>query len=79
MKKKFYLILIISLLFFCMPSKLLATLPAEINDNSVRIRSGAGTNYSILYTLSAGTEIDVVDTTLYSGTGCSAKIVNFCF
>ena len=73
MKKKSLLIFIFSLIFFCVPSLLHASIPAEINDNSVRIRSGAGTNNSILYTVSSGTPISLVDKTLYTGTGCSAK------
>ena len=73
MKKKNLLLFIFSLIFFCMPSYLNASIPAEINDSSVRIRSGAGTNNSILYTVNSGTPIELVDKTLYSGTGCSAK------
>ena len=72
MKKISYLILIISC-FLILPSALNAAYEAEINDTSVRIRSGAGTNNSILYTVSTGTPISVVDKTLYSGTGCNAK------
>ncbi len=73
MNKKNLIVFVLSLIFFCVPSIVNATIPAEINDSSVRIRSGAGTNNSILYTVGAGTPIELVDKTLYAGTGCSAK------
>ena len=73
MNKKHILLYILMCLFFCMPSQVFADYPAEINDSSVRIRSGAGTNNSILYTVGAGTPITVYDKTLYAGNGCPAK------
>ena len=57
----------------CLPLNVKAAYDATINENSVRIRRKAGTNYSILYTVNKGTEISVVDKTLHSGTGCSKK------
>ena len=73
MKRKYTILMIFMCLFFCMPSLVFADYPAEINNTSVRIRSNPGTNNSILYTVSTGTPINVVDKTLYSGTGCDQK------
>ena len=72
MNKKIIIFLIVSL-FMCLPLNVKAAYDATINENSVRIRRKAGTNYSILYTVNKGTEISVVDKTLHSGTGCSKK------
>ena len=69
--KKLSLLFIISLLFFCMPLYINASIPAEINDSGVRIRSGAGTNTSIIATVNSGTPVDLVNKTKHSGTGCS--------
>ena len=73
MKNKRLIIYIIAFVLIMMPSFVYAEFAAEINDTSVRIRSGAGTNNSILYTVSTGTPISVIDKTLYSGSGCNAK------
>ena len=72
MNKKRILSLIMCM-FLLFPSLVRASFDAEINDSSVRIRSGAGTNNSILYTVGAGTQISIPDKTLYSGSGCSDK------
>lgn len=66
-----YILLTIVLLI--LPLKVNAAYDAVINDSSVRIRTGPGTGNSILYTLSKNTAISVVNKTLYTGTGCSAK------
>ena len=71
--KKRLLLFIMSVFLFSMPSIIHADIPAEISDSSVRIRSGAGTDTSILYTVNSGTSISLVDKTLYAGTGCSDK------
>ena len=72
MKEKKLIYLFVSLMiFFCMPIFINASIPAEINDSGVRIRSGAGTNTSILATVNSGFSIDLVDRTLHTGTGCS--------
>ena len=73
MNKKILLLLFLSCLLFILPQNVYAAYDAIINGSSVRIRSGAGTNYSALYTVGTGTPISVVDKTLYSGDGCSAK------
>ena len=73
MKKKYIVLAIFMCLFFSLPSLVYADYSAEINNTSVRIRSNPGTNNSILYTVSTGTPINVVDKTLYSGTGCDEK------
>ncbi len=73
MKKSILLTLIFSLFFFCLPLYAYADYDAIISGNTVRIRSGAGTNNSALYTVNTGTAISVVDKTLYEGNGCSAK------
>ena len=72
MKKRIIIALAISL-FVCLPLKVKASYDATINDNYVRIRKKATTDGDILYTVNKGTEIKVVDKTLYSGKGCSAK------
>ena len=73
MKKNILLTLIFALFFFCLPLYAYADYDAIISGNTVRIRSGAGTNNSALYTVNTGTAISVVDKTLYEGNGCSAK------
>ncbi len=72
MKKK-YLLFICLLVFLCTPFKINAAFDAEINGNTVRIRTGPGTNNSAIVTVNAGTSIKVVDKTLYEGTGCDSK------
>ena len=71
MKKKL-ITLILLIMFLYIPS-VSAKLDAIINNSSVRIRTGAGTSYSIIATVNKGTSIEVVDKTLYSGSGCSSK------
>ena len=65
------LFVIFTIIFLSMPTHIFASIPAEINDSSVRIRSGAGTNNSILATVNSGTSISLVDKTLHTGSGCS--------
>ena len=72
MNKKVLLLILLSCLLF-LPGNVYAAYDAIISGNSVRIRSGAGTENSALYTVNSGTPISVVDKTLYSGTGCSKK------
>ena len=72
MKKTIILLIVLISIFFVVPTHLYAeSYDAEINDSSVRVRSGAGTDTTILYTLSTGTPITVLSKTLYTGTGCS--------
>lgn len=71
--KKVLNTLLLILCFLCVPLSAKASLNAVVNGNDVRIRSGAGTNNSIVATVNSNTSISVVDKTLYSGTGCSAK------
>ena len=71
MKKRYYITIFILLTFLCVPLNINASFDAEINGNTVRIRTGPGTNNSAIVTVNAGTSISVVDKTLYSGTGCS--------
>ncbi len=73
MNKRNTLFIIVSLFLLCLPSKIKADYDAIINDSSVRIRKGSTTSSTILYTVSKGTEIKVVDKTLYSGSGCKDK------
>ena len=74
--KKLITLFIVSILFFCVPLYIHAAIPAEINDSGVRIRTGAGTNTSIIATVNAGTSVSLVNTTKHSGTGCSAGWYN---
>lgn len=71
--KKRYLLFISLIVFLCTPFNINAAFDAEINGNTVRIRTGPGTNNSAIVTVNAGTSIKVVDKTLYEGTGCSSK------
>ena len=73
MKKGWQITIISIFLFLCVPLTANASYDAVISGNTVRIRSGAGTNNSALYTVNAGTSISVVDKTLYDGKGCSDK------
>ena len=73
MKKYTILFIIFTILFFCIPTIIFASYDAIISGDTVRIRSGAGTGNDALYTVNSGTSIDVVDKTLYAGTGCDAK------
>ena len=50
-----------------------ASYDAIITGDSVNIRSGAGKNNTALYTVNSNTKIEVVDKTLYEGTGCTSK------
>lgn len=71
--KKRHTFIISLLVFLCIPLNINAAFDAEINGNTVRIRTGPGTNNSAIVTVNAGTSIKVVDKTLYTGTGCSEK------
>lgn len=73
MKKRYYITIIFLLTFLCVPLNIYASFDAEINGNTVRIRTGPGTNNSAIVTVNAGTSISVVDKTLYSGSGCDSK------
>ncbi|MBQ6285151.1 MAG: SH3 domain-containing protein [Bacilli bacterium] len=71
MKKRFVFIAL--LLFLSYMPLVNASYDAIINSSSVRIRSESSTNGSIIATLSKGTNISVVDKTLYLGEGCDTK------
>ena len=71
MKKKTILIIILTISFFLIPLNIKASYDAMISATQVRIRKGAGTGYTALYSLSSNTPITVVDKTKHSGTGCS--------
>ena len=71
MKKK--IILIILFVFILYVPHVYASLDAVITSSSVRIRSGASTSSSIIATVTKGTNIQVVDKTLYEGEGCPSK------
>lgn len=71
--KKINLIFIFISLILCVPCLVKASFDAEINGNNVIIRTGPGTNNKSITQVNKGTEIDVVDKTLYEGTGCSNK------
>ena len=74
MKKKSLKMLFMLLFFMCIPLFINASgYDAEINGNDVRIRSGAGTNHNVIVSVNRGTEITVLEDTLYSGTGCDQK------
>lgn len=74
MKKKSIKMLFSLLFFMCIPLFINASgYNAEINGNDVRIRSGAGTNYSIIKNVNRGTEVTVLEDNLYSGSGCDQK------
>ena len=73
MKKKSIKTLFSLLFFMCIPLINASGYDAEIYGNDVRIRTGAGTNYSIIVNVNKGTELTVIDDTLYSGTGCDQK------
>lgn len=74
MKKKSIKMLFSLLFFMCIPLFINASgYNAEINGNDVRIRSGAGTNYSIIKNVNRGTEVTVLEDKLYSGSGCDQK------
>ena len=73
MKKRYYITIIFLLTFLCVPLNIYASFDAEINGNTVRIRTGPGTNNSAIVTVNTGTSISVVDKTLYSGSGCDSK------
>lgn len=72
MKKHIITILIINIIMF-IPIKINASYDAIITGDTVRIRTGAGTNYKDIVTVNSGTEITVIDKTLYTGDGCSDK------
>ena len=73
MEKKSIKTLFFLSFFMCIPLINASGYDAEINGNDVRIRKGAGTNYSIIVNVNKGTELTVIDDTLYSGTGCDQK------
>ncbi len=67
-KRTVYFILVLFLL--CLPITIFADYDAIINNSSVRIRTGPGTNNEIISTVGKGTNIVVVDKTLIPGQGC---------
>ncbi len=67
-KKLIYTIIFMFLL--CLPVTIYADFDAIINNSSVRIRTGPGTNNDPIATVGKNTSISVVDKTLYSGSGC---------
>ena len=71
MKKKITILLILILSFFLIPLNIYAGFDAMISAEAVRVRTGAGTEYKAIYSLSPNTPITVVDKTKYTGTGCS--------
>ena len=73
MKKNIITILLFSIFFFCIPFRIYASYDAVITGNTVRIRSGAGTNNDAIFTLNSNTSISVIDKTLYTGKGCDKK------
>ena len=73
MKKNFFILIILTIFFFIFPSYIDASYDAMISGDTVRIRSGAGTENSVLYVVNSGTSISVVDKTLYEGTDCPKK------
>ena len=72
MKKTKYILFTLFLLII-IPFRVNASFSAYIQGNDVRIRSGAGTNYSVITSLNSNTDITVIDKTLYEGNGCSEK------
>ena len=70
--KKVFAYLLLSTLFFILPYSVKADYSAVINGSSVRIRSGAGTNHSALYTVNTNTPITVLDKTTIAGDGCAS-------
>ena len=72
MNKKIIIFLIISLLL-CLPISVKADYDATINENYVNIRKDHNKTSKSLFKVNKGTEIKVVDKTLYSGSGCSSK------
>ena len=73
MKKYLFLLTTITIFFFFIPLNVFASYEAIISGDNVRIRSGAGTDNSALYTVNSGTPITMENKTLYEGTGCSQK------
>ena len=75
MNKKNYIFIFLVALFLFVPLNIKAAYDAEIKGSSVRIRKEHNTNSdsSIIATVNAGTQITVVDKTLYTGSGCSNK------
>lgn len=74
MKKKSLKMLFMLLFFMCIPLYINASgYDAIIIGNDVRIRTGAGTNYSVIVAVNKNTEITVLEDTLYSGSGCDSK------
>ena len=71
MKKR--LVLLAFIVFLSYMPFVNASYDAVINSSSVRIRSESNTSSSIIATLSKGTNISVVDKTLYEGEGCDSK------
>ena len=75
MNKKKYIFILLLALFLFVPFNIKAAFDAEIKGSSVRIRKEHNTksDSSIIATVNAGTQITVVDKTLYTGSGCSNK------
>lgn len=72
MKRNIFYIVFFAFLIL-LPELVLADYDATITSSSVRIRTNAGTDSSAIATLSKGTNIKVIDKTLYEGAGCDAK------
>lgn len=65
---------ILFIIFMYIPLLINATTyDAVITGDDVRIRTGAGTNNKVIVAVNSGTEIKVLDKTLYEGTGCTSK------
>lgn len=73
MKKKFvFVFLFVSLFFLGFSSAKAATYQAKLTGNAVSLRSGPGTNYTKLASLSIGSTYDLVSTNKYANEqGCS--------
>jgi len=70
--KKNILLLLLTITFLLIPFDIKAAYDAVLTD-TVNVRKGAGTNHASLLQASKGSEVSVVDKTLYTGTGCSNK------
>jgi len=82
-KKLFSFLLVLCTLFLSITSCILNTnaeqIEANVDGQEVRIRSGAGTNYSILGYISTGEKVYLTSTKLTKGSGCSAGWYNILY
>lgn len=67
MKK--HLLIIITFIFLCIPNIVFADYEAIVTGDDVRIRSEANTSSKILISLNKNTSINVIDKTIYNGSG----------